>query len=214
MNINPQAKRILCYGDSNTWGFIPGTGNRYAPDIRWTGLLQKALGDGFEIIEEGLNGRTTAFEHPDATGKNGATYLKSCLPSHYPVDLVILMLGTNDLRESLQKTPAQIADGIDELLSIIDNSDYNYGSKPEVIILAPPIVDESADGVKDDHSKAQEKSEQWAEYYNKVAEKNNCEFINTAEFLESSKIDGFHLDKNAQVKLAEMLVRKIKQIYG
>jgi lysophospholipase L1-like esterase len=93
MNINPKAIRIVCYGDSNTWGYIPGSGERYDPTIRWTGRLQQALGDGFEIIEEGLNSGTTIIDDPNYESKNGAAYLKSCLQSHYSLDIVILMLG-------------------------------------------------------------------------------------------------------------------------
>jgi lysophospholipase L1-like esterase len=89
MNVNPKAIRILCYGDSNTWGYIPGSGDRFDPTVRWTGLLQKALGEQFEIIEEGLSSRTTILNDSKRAGKNGAEYLKPCLQTQYPLDIVI-----------------------------------------------------------------------------------------------------------------------------
>lgn len=91
-------RHILCYGDSNTWGYTPGTGERHAPDVRWTGVLRRLLGEGWEVLEEGMNGRTTVFDNPMSQGRNGSAYLLTCLETHKPLDLVILMLGTNDLR--------------------------------------------------------------------------------------------------------------------
>lgn len=214
MNTNPHAKRILCYGDSNTWGHIPENGERYPADKRWTGLLQKNLGDAFEIIEEGLGGRTTNIDDPTTEGKNGATYLKSCLRSHYPVNIVILMLGTNDLKERYNRTASQIAEGIGELIAIIENPDYNYNNKPQIMLMAPPTVDESAPGVQEKYRAAGEKSKYLGEEYKKVAEKFNCTFLNAAEFVESSKIDGYHLEAIAHQKLADILTERIQKIYG
>src|SRR5688572_13370016 len=93
-------KTILCFGDSNTWGYVPGTGKRYPRSERWPGVLQETLGNEFLIIEEGLNARTTTMDDPIRGGaiKNGLTYLRPCLESHAPIDLVLLLLGTNDLK--------------------------------------------------------------------------------------------------------------------
>ena len=91
-------KTILCYGDSNTWGYNPSMGGRYARDERWPGVLRKELGEGYLVIEEGLNGRTTVWDDPIEGYKNGKTYLVPCLETHKPLDLVIILLGTNDLK--------------------------------------------------------------------------------------------------------------------
>ena len=97
-------KTILCFGDSNTWGFDPdATASspypiRHAHDVRWTGVLARELGQEFHVIEEGQNGRTTVHEDPIVQHRNGRTYLPPCLESHKPIDLVVLMLGTNDLK--------------------------------------------------------------------------------------------------------------------
>ena len=81
-------RHILCYGDSNTWGYTPGTGERHAPDVRWTGVLRRLLGEGWEVLEEGMNGRTTVFDNPMSQGRNGSAYLLTCLETHKPLDPV------------------------------------------------------------------------------------------------------------------------------
>ena len=96
--------QVLCYGDSNTWGYIPVTGGRYAPTVRWTGVMAEQLGPQFSAIEEGQSGRTTVWDDPLEGDKNGLRYLPACLESHMPLDLVILMLGTNDLKARFSLT--------------------------------------------------------------------------------------------------------------
>ena len=91
-------RNILCYGDSNTWGYIPVKCERYPFDVRWTGVLQQELGAEYRIIEEGLNARTTAYEDPWSYWRNGKDYLPACLISQKPLDLLIISLGTNDLK--------------------------------------------------------------------------------------------------------------------
>ena len=100
-------KTIVCYGDSNTYGYNPENGFRYEYEERWTTILQKELKDSAIVIPEGLNGRTTSFEDELRPGRNGATYLDPCLHSHGPIDLVVLMLGTNDLKIRFQATPTR-----------------------------------------------------------------------------------------------------------
>ena len=90
-------RTILCFGDSNTWGDPPGGNGRFAWHERWTGILQSSLGDGFRVIEEGLCGRTTCFDDPFSPNRNGLAYLTVALETHCPLDLLIIMLGTNDL---------------------------------------------------------------------------------------------------------------------
>jgi lysophospholipase L1-like esterase len=91
-------KTLVCFGDSNTWGYVPGSeGERFPRHVRWPTQLQHLLGDEWEVIAEGLNGRTAAIERPDSEGRNGLPYLLPCLHSHAPVDLVVIFLGTNDV---------------------------------------------------------------------------------------------------------------------
>ena len=104
-------KKILCYGDSNTWGYNPHTELRYPRAVRWTGVLQRGLGPAYHVIEEGLNGRTTVWDDPIEGYKSGKEYLVPCLETHKPMDLVVIMLGTNDLKHRFSLTAFDIATG-------------------------------------------------------------------------------------------------------
>src|SRR5512143_1112361 len=110
---------ILCFGDSNTWGYNPETAERYPPDVRWTGVLQQKLGAQYRVIEEGLNGRTTVWDDPVQPGRNGRIYLGPCLESHRPLDAVVLFLGLNDLKVRFSATAEDIAKGAGALVEII-----------------------------------------------------------------------------------------------
>lgn len=108
-------KTVLCYGDSNTYGYNPVNGLRYPQDVRWPGKLQSLLGNGYQIIEEGCNGRTTVFDDPLEGWKNGLDYLRPCLNSHKPVDIVILMLGSNDLKKRSMQVQSRLPRGLERL---------------------------------------------------------------------------------------------------
>ena len=139
MNINPKAITILCYGDSNTYGKRPdGTNDRHPAVVRWTGQLQNHLGDNYHVIEEGLSSRTTNLEYTRKPGRNGRSYLAPCLHSHTPIDLVILMLGTNDLKIEFKRSPIDIAAAIDELVNDIkEHTISEQRSIPRIILLSP-----------------------------------------------------------------------------
>ncbi|MBQ4416282.1 MAG: acylhydrolase, partial [Butyrivibrio sp.] len=104
-----ERRRILCFGDSLTWGYDPVKQNRIDEDSRWTGVLQNLLGDGYRVIEEGQNGRTIATDDPAEGEKNGLRYVIPCIESHKPLDLMIVMLGTNDLKKKFSYTVMDIA---------------------------------------------------------------------------------------------------------
>lgn len=212
MNINAKAIKILCYGDSNTWGRDPhGSGIRYPVNVRWTGLLQSKLGDDYEIIEEGLGGRTTVIDDPKKEGRNGKSYLWPCLETHRPIDIIILMLGTNDFKERFNQTAEDIGNNIEVLVNMVFKYSKEKNNKSlRLILLSPPYVDESVAGVKENYSGAEEKSKQLAKHYQNVAVKYSCEFIDTAQFVHPSKIDGYHLDPQAHAALADILAQKIK----
>lgn len=215
MNIYKYPIRVLCYGDSNTWGDTPdGSFFRYPANIRWTGLLQKKLGDGFEIIEEGLCGRTTALDDPKEEGRNGKTYLAPSVNSHNPLDLIVLMLGTNDLKERFNLSAEQIAKNIEELITIIKKCGIDKNNKPSKVLLVSPVyVNENSKLPVMGMVGAEEKSKQLADFYRKVADRQNCDFIDMAQYVQPSPIDGCHLGKEAHAKIAEILSRKIKMIF-
>lgn len=136
-------RHILCYGDSNTWGYTPGTGERHAPDVRWTGVLRRLLGEGWEVLEEGMNGRTTVFDNPMSPGRNGSVYLLTCLETHKPLDLVILMLGTNDLRFTDAWGAAEGAAALVKkvrLYNHMEESTHIFPGKPRILLIAPILA--------------------------------------------------------------------------
>lgn len=211
MNINPNSKRILCFGDSNTWGYIPATGKRYPVGIRWTSLLQEKLGNDYEIIEEGLNSRTTDADDPKNKGKNGLTYLRPCLETHDPIDLIILMLGTNDMKERFNREPSRIAEGIENLVKEIKEYVVEEETiEPQVIIVSPPLVDETVEGVNEKYLGAGEKSKKLGELYEQVANKFNYKFIDISKFVSPSKKDGYHLESESHQKIADIFFNEIK----
>jgi lysophospholipase L1-like esterase len=119
MNTNPASMSVLCFGDSNTWGQKPDKSGRYGVDVRWTGRLQKQLGEQYSVIEEGLGSRTTDLEYGKKPGRNGKTYLQPCLESHNPLDLVVLMLGTNDLKIEFHRSAQDVAEAIGGLVNLV-----------------------------------------------------------------------------------------------
>ena len=214
MNINPTSKRILCFGDSNTWGYVPATGKRYPVGVRWTSLLQEKLGDGYEIIEEGLNSRTTDIDDPKHKGKNGLTYLRPCLETHDPIDLIILMLGTNDMKERFNREPSRIVEGIENLIDEIKKYALEEETiEPQVIIVSPPLVDETVEGVKEKYLGAGGKSTKLGELYEKVAKKFNYKFIDISKVVSPSKKDGYHLEPESHQVIADLFFNEIKTIW-
>lgn len=130
---------VLCYGDSNTWGYNPRTQARYSRSERWPGVLAAELGSGFHVVEEGLNGRTTVWDDPIEGYKNGKEYLIPCLESHKPLDLVIILLGTNDLKTRFSVTASDIASSAGVLVKMTLKSETGPAlAAPQVLLIAPP----------------------------------------------------------------------------
>jgi len=206
--------RILCYGDSNTWGYIPGTGERYPKSVRWTGELQNVLCDSCEVIEEGLSGRTTVWDDPIEGDKNGLAYLRPCLESHRPLDCVILMLGTNDLKTRFSLTAADIAEGIECLIKTIQQSRCGIeGKSPIILIAAPPPVVPQGD-YQEIFSGAKEKSLKFSSRYAAVAQRNGCEFVDVGEVIEVDPTDGIHYDAHAHSILGNVFAERIRAIFA
>ena len=207
-------KTILCYGDSKTTGFNPTNGVRYPKDVRWTGRLQKLLGDDYTVIEEGCNGRTTVFDDPVDGWKNGLFYLKPCLNSHKPVDVVIMMLGSNDLKDIFHASAEKISKGAERLVQeIYDFADDKQGFRPVIILVSPPeigpdICNSSFHYAFDETAIA--RSKEFHKYYKEVAERNNCIFFDAAEYVKASDVDSLHLMPEEHKKLAEGLFQCMK----
>lgn len=210
--------RILCYGDSNTWGYISGSDHkRYGNKERWTKLLAELLGDEFEIIEEGLNSRTLISNdtRPGKEGKNGYEYLTPCLDTHDPIHLVILMLGTNELKSVYNKTAEQIGNMLEEYFvkTILNRKSQIGNNYPKLLLVTPPVVNENTEYCKqkDKYLGAMQKSKELNLIYKNIAKKYDCYFLGNEEL--TTGIDGVHLTKESHRKLAEMLNIKIREIY-
>jgi lysophospholipase L1-like esterase len=204
-------RRVLCYGDSNTWGYIPGSGGRYAFSSRWTGVLQVKLGEHVQIIEEGLNGRTTATDDPGHSGRNGVTVLGSILKRHAPLDLVVIMLGTNDMKQDFQLSAEAIAQGACMLVKIA--KEY-HGKTPvlEVLLISPPRIRFLPFTSRTMFEEAEKKSRILPRGYERVARECDCHFFNATGIVAASLIDGVHLGKADHRILGEALTEKIKEI--
>jgi lysophospholipase L1-like esterase len=205
-------KTILCYGDSNTWGADPVKGVRFGIDERWPGVLRNQLGEGFHVIEEGLCGRTTVWNDPIEGYKSGKEYLIPCLDTHSPVDIVIIMLGTNDLKRRFSLASVDIANGAAVLVDIVKRSCAGPNrTAPKVLLLAPPQIMEMS-YFSEMFEGGAEKSLKFGEYYKRVAEERGCEFMNTAEIIKSSRTDGIHFEITEHKKLGKTVAEKIKQM--
>ncbi|MGI6778927.1 MAG: SGNH/GDSL hydrolase family protein [Acetivibrionales bacterium] len=211
-------KSILCYGDSNTWGYNARTKERFSPDVRWTGILAKELGTGYRVIEEGLNGRTTVWDDPIEGYKNGKEYLIPCLESHRPLDLVIIMLGTNDLKKRFSLSAYDIASGAGVLAEIAMKSNTGYGGNPPRVLLISPIlvgdIEKTEFAEMFDNKTSVERSKKFFENYKRIADELGCEFMNAAEFALPSPVDAIHLDPPEHEKLGKAVAAKVKEIIG
>jgi lysophospholipase L1-like esterase len=202
----------LCYGDSNTWGYNPSTGGRYARDERWPGVLRQTLGEGYLVIEEGLNGRTTVWDDPIEGYKNGSTYLIPCLETHKPIDLVIILLGTNDLKMRFSVSAYDIANGAGVLVKIVQKSATGPGDRgPQVLLLAPPPVARLT-GFAEMFEGAERKSRRFAEHYARVAQERGCAFMDTGQVIVSSDLDGIHLEASEHEKLGVAVAARVREL--
>lgn len=213
-------KTILCFGDSNTWGFDPESilapfPRRHPLEVRWTGILARDLGAEWRVIEEGQNGRTTVHEDPFVPCRNGRTYLPACLESHKPIDVVTLMLGTNDLKSNHNVPPGEIANGARVLAKMILSSDAGPGNKPpKLLLICPPKIG-SLEHLPDLAGKipdGQARSERLPYHFELIAQALGCAYLNSQEIIETSLVDGIHLDAAAHAKLGAAIAAKVQTL--
>ncbi len=207
-------KSILCFGDSNTWGYNPVTNDRFDAETRWPRVLSQTLGPDYEVIEEGLGGRTTVWDDPLEGYKNGRDYLIPCLESHRPLDLVIILLGTNDLKKRFSLSAYDIAQGVGVLVRVVQGSQSGpAGMGPPVLLLVPPpttALTEYAEMFED----AGRKSQKFSEHYGKVAEELGCAYLDTSVVIVSSPLDGIHFEGGEHRKLGKAVAAKVKELIG
>lgn len=208
-------KRILLYGDSNTWGYVGGSDDeRYDEDTRWSGLLARSLGGGYVVVEEGQNGRTTVWTDPIENRMSGLDYLWPCLDSQSPLDLVVIMLGTNNLKTYYANSASDIAASAGRLVDVVKSSPFGRGHRaPQVLLVSPVHVrahpNESMFG-----KRAEEMSKELAPLYQKAAEERGVYFMDAAPLALAGDADGLHITEAGHRSLAEAFDRKIREIFS
>ncbi|WP_158816995.1 SGNH/GDSL hydrolase family protein [Methylocapsa sp. S129] len=205
---------IVAYGDSNTWGYDPAAGARFAPGVRWTGIMQSELGASFKVIEEGLNGRTTVFDDPIEPYRNGLAYLPPCLLSHAPLDLIIISLGCNDLKRRFWLSASDIAQGVERLVLTAKSFPVGRnGGPPDIILAAPPPVVELT-AFADMFEGAREKSRELGARYRAVAKLHGVGFVDAGEHIHCSPLDGIHFEADQHARLGRVMAATVRERLG
>lgn len=210
-------KTILCFGDSNVRGVIPEKTRGplvrvYDKNLRWTGILQKLLGDEYNVIEEGIGGRSTQFDeiNPGRPYRNGLKDFPLFLEAHFPIDLVIFLIGANDTKIQYNASVEKITDGMRQLIETVKNSNKGRDEKaPSVLLLSPVPFNNSATLFSELDKSSIEKSKQLTESYKKLSVEMQCYFLNTSEYVEASENDGLHFNESAHSVLAKAIGEKI-----
>jgi len=214
-------KHIVCFGDSNTHGYCVSPadcadgGDRFNENERWTKLLQKHLGEDYLVIEEGLSGRTTVFPDPLHESMSGLDSIYSCLMSHEPVDLLIIMLGTNDTKERFGANAACIGIGMERLVAKAKTIAAWHDGKPRILVICPPHIGEglySSDNGRAMGVGCPEKSRLLAPIYRELAQRQGCAYLDAQGIAEFNTIDCMHLTCRGHAQLAEVLYGMVKEL--
>ena len=215
-------KHVVCLGDSNTHGYCADPmdcadhGDRFNEDERWTCLLQEKLGKDYLVIEEGLSGRTTVFEDALHESMPAIDVVYPILMSHEPVDLLIIMLGTNDTKERFGVNAAAIGVGLQRLIMKCKSIPCWGKHEPKILIVAPPHI---GDGLYNDEAASgpmgagcPERSRGLAKYFKQAADLFGCEFMDAEGLAEFNQIDCMHLTAKGHKQLAGALSKKIREL--
>ena len=205
-------KTVLCFGDSNTWGYVPGSeGERFPPELRWPRRLAAALGDEWEVIAEGLNGRTATVDSPVAEGRNGLTYLMPCLHSHMPLDIVVIYLGTNDAGDRYSLPAETVAGAVGRLVRVVRTSEAGPGgAAPDVLVVCPPPF-----GLLDPEgsfANAGAKSRQLGRWFAETCGELGCELLDLDGIAAYSDLDGIHLEAEGQAAVATAVEERLRRM--
>ena len=211
-------RAVLCFGDSNTWGFVPASINapfpsRHPLDVRWTGVMARELGAEYRVIEEGQNGRTTVHEDPFNIARKGLDYLPACLESHKPIDIVVMMLGSNDLKTVFNVPVAEVATGAGVLARLILANPCGPRNRPPKLLLVcpPPVGDMSH--LPDLQAKIFDgpaRSRELPRHYEALAATLGCAYLNSQEIVTPSPADGIHIDAPDPQQLGLAIAAKVR----
>jgi lysophospholipase L1-like esterase len=205
-------KTVLCFGDSITWGYVPGSdGERFAPGVRWASRLATALGGEWDVIAEGLNGRTATMDSPVADGRNGLTYLMPCLQSHMPLDVVVIYLGTNDAGDRYSLPAETVAGAVGRLVRVVRTSEAGPSySAPEVLVVCPPPFGQlDPDG---SFANAGAKSRQLGRWFAEVCRELGCELLDLNGIAAYSDLDGVHLEAEGHAAVATAVEERLRRM--
>lgn len=214
-------RNILVFGDSLTWGWVPKEPivptTRHAEADRWPVIMAEALGEGYHVVTEGLSGRTTNIDDPNAPGLlNGADDLDALVMSHEPLDLVVILLGTNDTKSYLDRSPLEIGLGMGELINIVQEGSglgwYDYEPPQVMVISPPPLGDEIDPGAAEDFADGAEKIAALPPIYSAIADAAGVDFFDAASVVETSHVgpDGIHLLAEGNEVLGAAVAREVE----
>ena len=204
-------KRILCFGDSLTWGFNPATHSRYEEKERWTTQLEQLLGPGYKIIEEALCGRTTILTDPFEPMREANKVLPILLESHCPLDLVIILLGTNDLKYYLKTDAKQAALGCGQLINQIRSNVFCKNTK--ILLISPPRISKPSGIMEIIFGTSYPESTHFAQHYKTISQLLQVEFLDSSLIISASDIDGVHLSVESNTTLANHLSIRVNEIF-
>lgn len=214
-------KTVLCFGDSNTWGYDPDASfgqsfpRRFRREVRWTGVLAAELGDEWQVIEEGQCGRTTVHEDPFNVARNGLAYLPACLESHQPLDVVVLMLGTNDLKAVHNAPAGEIATGAGVLARLILQSTAGpHNVPPKLLVVTPPAVASMAHlpDLAEKFAGAEAKARRFPVLYRTMAAQLGAAFLDSQEHTTPSPLDALHLDAVSHASLGKAIANTVRKL--
>lgn len=212
----PPERNVVCFGDSNTYGYLAETGLRLPYEKRWTGVASRCLGSRFHICEEGMCGRTAAFDDPDSEDMNGLAHISSAILTHDPVDILVIMLGSNDVKEAIGATAEQISQGIFQLIDRAKKVPMWAAKSPLRILLIapPPFQPDYRNGPYGEWmgEGCLEKTLILPKLLQKVAETTGCEFLDAGKWIHCSAADGIHFDEAAHEKLGRIVADKIRKM--
>ncbi|WP_417691969.1 SGNH/GDSL hydrolase family protein [Roseibium sp.] len=209
---------VVCFGDSLTWGFNPIDRSRYDHGVRWTRLMQEVLGPEFYVVEEGLNSRTTVFEDPVMGDKNGLAHLATVLESHKPIDILVIMLGTNNLKRRFNMSAVEIALSMERLIALaLASGSGPRGAAPKILLMSPPPANDFSGTAFEEQflgDVTQEISRRLAPLYASMAETYSIGFFETGSVVKTSAVDAIHLDPDTQPILARAIAGKVRELAG
>jgi lysophospholipase L1-like esterase len=218
-------KRVLVFGDSNSWGWVPKEGvipsERYPEDQRWPNVMQTALGDGYEVVVDALSGRTTdvadpSFPQLDGAGLDGDAYLPAAIAAHLPLDLVVVMLGTKDTKAMFRRSPFRIALGAGMLVDAVQRSGDMFGGgwytypAPKVLLVCPPPLGKLAGLTAEAFAGGEERSRGMPEPYRRIAEAAGASFFDAGTAIQTDGVDGVHFTAATQRKLGEAIAGQVR----